>query len=244
MCPELTPTLLERSNLKIRYYSFQMNGVSSIEEELSQTDAVLVYVPFGLSLNLEVSGNPKKIYDSTHQLGFTRPVDADFEFASLRKYLPINSIALFRSKQDFYLPKQGSRHYGKNMLSYLLKNIHSGDMNVWCLKKFRENEAFLSKNKPRLASKKSQHIIRHLDLGEMAKRRLENYSLLHTLLADHNQLSEFIYSPTQLEFIPYSYPFLQVGVEDLRSKFFDLGIYTSVLWPGLEQAKLNEFENR
>lgn len=93
---------------------------------------------------------------------------------------------------------------------------------------------------PRRMSPLTRTLIQGIDWVEAARRRLENYAILHAALAPINRL-HLPCTPSQA---PMCYP-LVCGIPGLRDELIDAGIVLPLYWPEvIEATSASDTENR
>ena len=105
-------------------------------------------------------------------------------------------------------------------------------------KNFAESEDHLKHEGLKRMSKLTEHILRTIDYRRVSEKRIANYTLLDSLLAQGN---EFHFHRTEDE-VPMVYPYLCSEIPD-RRKLSQMRIYTPQYWKTvIESDTTSNFE--
>lgn len=245
VCPEITAELKKHETIfEIKYYNYSSECKAILPTNLTSEDAVYVYPPFGLDFVMDLGpGNPIKIFDGSHSLSLIKP-RGDYEITSLRKFLPVNSGALIRSLDDQISEKPTRRHGSLNSFYLALKYPGLEVFREMSLKMYRENERKLGANSKTLlgTSKFADFTIRRFRLKPMVRKRRANLRILDSILGEKNQLSDIFKSVWNSDHVPYSYPFVTENSKIVRERLAEAGVFTPILWDGLDEKHLTPLE--
>ena len=100
---------------------------------------------------------------------------------------------------------------------------------------FRRVDDGLDNNSILMMSKLTQRIMQSIDYEEVAKKRRENYQILHAALGAENNLE----LPLDEDAVPLVYPYL-APKKGLREKLIENKIFVAKYWPNVHH--LNDYE--
>ena len=244
MCPEMDEIFHEYRNLySIQYYSFDGDVHGANLGPCSKDDVVLIYKPFGLSLPINLTGEkPITIRDSTHELNLNGS-DADYTFASLRKYFPVDSGAVaFLGKSPLDTKARLPNYSGAFPAFLFTKGSLSISLRNWSRSKFLENERRLGIETIAGCSRTASTFFRFSNVRLMTQKRQENFIMLDQALGDVNPIRHLLPDVVSSDSIPFSYPFFSSRPLEVRERLRELGIFTPVLWEGLRGQGMTDFE--
>ena len=155
-------------------------------------------------------------------------------FKSPRKFLPLpdGGIAVCDLRIDEELPKDES--WGRCL--HLLIRSDTGASAGF--REYQKNDAGLDRLPVRGMSNLTQKMLESYDFEEIKKKRLSNFSFLHSHLSRINELDLSLSDRD----VPMVYPFL-TRKPDLRAVLIAHRIYVARYWPGIEsECRKDSFE--
>jgi hypothetical protein len=205
--------------------------------DLHDGDRFLYINYFGLKsitvASLAAVYGDKLIVDNS-QAFFSRPIMGIDTFYSARKFFGVaDGSYLYTNRTiDVELERGVSYPYMMHLLKRIDVSAEAG------FETFTENEDHLKHEKLKRMSRLTEHILKTIDYMRVMKKRIGNYILLDTLLAETN---EFHLHLTEDE-VPMVYPYLCSEIPD-RRRMSQMRIYTAQYWKGvLESKDVNNFE--
>lgn len=94
----------------------------------------------------------------------------------------------------------------------------------------RENNHLLSSERVKTMSPITENILRAVDYSGVAERRRENWRILADALGASNALS--LDQPE----VPFMYPYMTEGAQDIRRRLIEDGVFVPMLWPELPEG--------
>ena len=155
-------------------------------------------------------------------------------FKSPRKFLPLpdGGIAVCDRRTDEELPQDES--WGR-CLHLLIRSDIGANAGF---REYQKNDAGLDRLPVRGMSNLTQKMLESYDFEEIKKKRLSNFSFLHSHLSRINELDLSLSDRD----VPMVYPFL-TRKPDLRGVLIAHRIYVARYWPGIErECRKNSFE--
>lgn len=230
----------DSTGVELQYYSIGPDFMPDLGKnfELRSTDLLLYTNYFGINAenveSLVHAYSSNLIVDNAHSF-FSKPLGNLATFYSVRKFfgVPDGGILAYRLKGDYAF----SRDVSIERAAHLLKRIEYDPMVGY--DDYRRSEDALVGKDVQLISKLSARIIAGIDYESVMRRRTENYSLLHSALADKNLLQSLPNFPPG----PICYPLLVDDGMRLRDYLITNRIFVPKFWPSLlVEDQLNEFE--
>lgn len=205
---------------------------------LKKGEALLYTNYFGLKqryveLLAEKIGSPL-IVDNT-QAFYAKPIPSIDTFYTCRKFFGLADGAyLFTDKlldEDFEQDESYER------MTHLLKRIDLSAEQGYA--DFRKEEDGLDNKPIRKMSKLTQRIMQSIDYETVAKKRRENYQMLHEVLGEKNNMVLSLDDDA----VPMIYPFL-APIKGIREKLIENKIFVARYWPNvLEWTTKNDVEH-
>lgn len=175
------------------------------------------------------------IVDNT-QAFYAKPLDGIDTFYTCRKFFGVADGAYLYSNAKIDAEFEQGESYDK--MAYLLKRIDLSAEQGYT--DFRIVDDGLENNPIRTMSKLTHRIMQSIDYDSIAKKRRENYQMLHTALGTKNNLV----LPIEDDAVPLVYPFF-VAEKDLREKLIDNKVFVARYWPNvLDWTSENDIEYR
>lgn len=173
------------------------------------------------------------IVDNT-QAFYTKTLPGIDTFYTCRKFFGVADGAYLYS--DKFLDHEFEQDESWDRMAHLLKRIDLSAEEGFA--DFRRVDDGLDNQPIRKMSKLTQRIMQSIDYEAVAKKRKENYQILHDALGGENYLE------LQLEedAVPMVYPFL-THIKGLRDKLIENKIFVARYWPDvLEWCQPNDLE--
>lgn len=163
------------------------------------------------------------IVDNT-QAFYEKPILGIDTFYTCRKFFGVADGAyLYTDKvldEEFVLDESYDR------MAHLLKRIDlSAELGF---ADFRKVDDGLNNQPIRKMSKLTQRIMQSIDYEVAAKKRMENYHMLHEVLGVENNLV----LPFEEDAVPMVYPFL-APIKELREKLIENKVFVARYWPNV-----------
>ena len=173
------------------------------------------------------------IVDNT-QAFYAKPIQGIDTFYTCRKFFGVADGAYLYT--DKLLRDDFEQDESYDRMAHLLKRIDLSAEQGFA--DFRKVDDGLDNLPIRRMSKLTQRIMQSIDYEAAAKKRRENYQMLHEVLGKENNLE----LPLDDNAVPMVYPYL-VPVEGLREKLIENKVFVARYWPNvLEWTKDKEFE--
>lgn len=194
---------------------------------LNADEALLYTNYFGLKQRyveqLAEKTGTRLIVDNT-QAFYAKPIQGVDTFYTCRKFFGVADGAYLYT--DKLLDEDFEQDESWDRMAHLLKRIDLSAEQGFA--DFRKVDDGLDNQPIRKMSKLTQRIIQSIDYEAAAKKRRENFQILHTTLGGMNNL--------ELQFnedaVPMVYPFLS-PVKGLREKLIENKIYVARYWPNV-----------
>lgn len=227
------------NKLGISYEYYHININLEIRERFTlKADEALLYTNyFGLKQRYvehlaEKLGN-RLIVDNT-QAFYAKHIQGIDTLYTCRKFFGVADGAYLYT--DKLLDEVFEQDESYKRMTHLLKRIdlsaEEGFMD------FRKEDDGLGRQPIRKMSKLTQRIMQSIDYEAAAKKRRENYQMLHEVLGEKNNLV----LPLGEDIIPMVYPFLS-PVKNLREKLIENKVFVARYWPNvLEWCQPNDWE--
>ncbi len=213
-----------RLNIPVERYSCTLQLEAQLPA-IGKHDLVLLVNYFGLTetavarLASQLPGHC--MVDATTAL-FTPALPGVPTFYSPRKFCGVADGGIAQAPFPLVsLPEEDSRSSATSL--HLLERIERGAAEALAASELAEREL---ENQPRRMSPLSRRLLNSIDFEAAARRRMENYSLLHQALGSINRL----HLPSTPAHAPMCYP-LVTGIPDLRETLIDAGVALPLFWP-------------
>ncbi len=220
---------LHQLSIKYDFYSIDENlepvfDYSSIKENY----AFLAINYFGLKdqfLNRLGPAVPNLIIDNAQSF-YSPPIKDVDTFYSARKFFGVPDGAYLYTSAPVEIDLETDLSYTR--MDYLLRRIENGPEDGYAY--FRENEGKLRHTPVRKMSSLTSRLLKNIDYEEVARRRRDNFHILHDALSSYNQLTP-CWDGVQ---VPMVYPFLSRW-NGMREKLIDQKIYIAQYWKNVFQ---------
>ena len=205
---------------------------------LKKGEALLYTNYFGLKqryveLLAEKIGSPL-IVDNT-QAFYAKPIPSIDTFYTCRKFFGLADGAYLYT--DKLLDEDFEQDESYERMAHLLKRIDLSAEQGYA--DFRKVEDGLDNKPIRKMSKLTHRIMRSIDYETVAKKRRENYQMLHEVLGEKNNMV----LPLDEDAVPMIYPFLS-PFKGIREKLIENKIFVARYWPNvLEWTTKNDVEH-
>lgn len=152
---------------------------------------------------------------------------------------PIQGIDTFYTCRKFFGVADGAYLYTEKLLDEEIEQDESYDRMAHLLKRidlsaeqgfadFRRIDDGLDNQPIRRMSKLTQRIMQSIDYEAAAKKRRENYLMLHEVLGKENNLALLL----DEDAVPMVYPFL-APIKGLREKLIENKVFVARYWPNV-----------
>ena len=163
------------------------------------------------------------IIDNT-QAFYARPIEGIDNFYTCRKFFGVADGAYLYI--DKLLDGEFEQDKSYDRMAHLFKRIDLSAEEGFA--DFRKVDDGLDNQPIRKMSKLTQRIVQSIDYEAVAKKRRENYLMLHEVLGEENNLQ----STFDKETVPMVYPFL-APIEGLREKMIENKVFVARYWPNV-----------
>ena len=193
-----------------------------------KTDEALLYTNYyGLKQRyveqLAEKVGTRLIVDNT-QAFYAKPLPGIDTFYTCRKFFGVADGAyLYR---DAVLDEEIEQDYSCDRMAHLLKRIDLSAEEGYA--DFRKADDGLDNQPIRRMSKLTQRMMQSIDYEAAAKRRRENYLMLHEALGGVNNME----LPLEDDAVPMVYPYL-APVKGLREKLIENKVFVARYWPNV-----------
>ena len=193
-----------------------------------KADEALLYTNyFGLKQRyveqLAEKTGTRLIVDNT-QAFYAKPIQGIDTFYTCRKYFGVADGAYLYT--DILLDEDFEQDESYDRMAHLLKRIDLSAEQGFA--DFRKVDDGLDNQPIRKMSNLTRRIMQSIDYEAAAKKRRENYQMLHEVLGEDNNLV----LPLDEDAIPMVYPFL-VPINGLREKLIENKIFVARYWPNV-----------
>ena len=203
-----------------------------------KADEALLYTNyFGLKQHYveqlaEKTGN-HLIVDNT-QAFYAKPILGIDTIYTCRKFFGVADGAYLYT--DKLLDEEFVQDESYDRMAHLLKRIDLSAEQGFA--DFRKVDDGLDNQPIRRMSKLTQRIMQSIDYEAAAKKRRENYQMLHEVLGEENNLV----LPLENNAVPMVYPFL-APIKGLREKLIENKVFVARYWPNvLDWTTKDDFE--
>ncbi len=203
-----------------------------------KADEALLYTNyFGLKQRyveqLAEKTGTRLIVDNT-QAFYAKPIQGIDTFYTCRKYFGVADGAYLYT--DILLDEDFEQDESYDRMAHLLKRIDLSAEQGFA--DFRKVDDGLDNQPIRKMSKLTQRIMQSIDYEAAAKKRRENYQMLHEELEEENNLV----LPLDEDAVPMVYPYF-APIKELREKLIENKIFVARYWPNvLEWTTEKEIE--
>ena len=193
-----------------------------------KADEALLYTNyFGLKQRyveqLAEKTGERLIVDNT-QAFYAKPIAGIDTFYTCRKFFGVADGAYLYT--DILLDEDFEQDESYDRMAHLLKRIDLSAEQGFA--DFRKVDDGLDNQPIRKMSNLTRRIMQSIDYEAAAKKRRENYQMLHEVLGEDNNLV----LPLDEDAIPMVYPFL-VPINGLREKLIENKVFVARYWPNV-----------
>ena len=193
-----------------------------------KADEALLYTNyFGLKQHyveqLAEKTSTRLIVDNT-QAFYAKPIPGIDTFYTCRKFFGVSDGAYLYTNKLLDGDFEQDESYDR--MAHLLKRIDLSAEQGFA--DFRKVDDGLDNQPIRKMSKLTQRIMRSIDYEEAAKKRRENYQMLHEVLGEDNKIQLSL----DEDAIPMVYPFLS-PINGLREKMIENKVFVARYWPNV-----------
>lgn len=177
----------------------------------------------------EKIGN-RLIVDNT-QAFYAKPIQGIDTFYTCRKFFGVADGAYLYTENR--LDENFEQDESYNRMAHLLKRIDLSAEQGYV--DFRKTDDGLDNQPIRKMSKLTQRIMQSIDYEAAAKKRRENYLMLHEVLGGDNNME----LPLEEDAVPMVYPFL-APIKGIREKLIDDKVFVARYWPNVLECTTKE----
>lgn len=228
---------VERLGIVFEYYKIDHKMFPEATPNMDANDAFLYINYFGLCddhvIALSRVYGQQLIVDNTMAF-FSTPVDDIDTFYSARKFfgVPDGAYLYTNIKLEEELEQDRSFESAKHLTKRIDLSPEDGYAD------FVENNSRIRETPLRTMSKLTERLLGSLNYDAAARRRSENYRILHRHLGHLNEMT----LPDEPPLGPMAYPFLY-RKEELRKKLHERRVFVPTYWPNvLKDASESSFE--
>lgn len=218
---------LKKLNLSYEFYHIDLQFEINDRITLKENEALLYTNYFGLKQRyveqLAEEYGSRMIIDNT-QAFYAKPLESIDTFYTCRKFYGVADGAYLYTEKR--LDEKFEQDESYDRMAHLLKRIDLSAEQGFA--DFRKVDDGLD-NQPILKmSKLTQRIMQSIDYEAAAKKRRENYQMLHEELGKDNNLVLSL----EENAVPMVYPFL-APIKGLREKLIDNKVFVARYWPNV-----------
>lgn len=228
------------NKLGISYEFYHIDIHFEIRDRFTlKADEALLYTNyFGLKQHyveqLAEKIGTRLIIDNT-QAFYAEPIQGIDTFYTCRKFFGVSDGAYLYT--DKLLDDEFVQDESYERMAHLLKRIDLSAEQGFS--DFRKVDDGLDNQPIRKMSKLTQRIMQSIDYEAAAKKRRENYQMLHEVLIAENNLQLSL----DKDAVPMVYPYL-ASIKGLREKLIENKVFVARYWPNvLEWSKDGEWEH-
>lgn len=219
------------SHIAFEFYNINLNFELLDLPELRENEKVLYVDYFGLKQKyiyhvLFKEFGSSLILDYTHSF-FTKPIDKIDTFYSPRKFFGVADGGFLYTQiiqDELLMSKATSYQRMKQLLGRVDIDAKSFYQN------FIESEKSISDEGLKAMSNLTFSILSSIDFNSYSKKRIENFSYLHSYFETFNVLSDLI-NDAGGDFIPIYYPLLlNIEVNEIKKSLIENNIFIPTLW--------------
>jgi len=215
---------LNQLAIKYEFYSIDENLEPIFDySSINENEAFLAINYFGLKDKLlKKLGDmvPNLIVDNAQSF-FSPPIHGIDTFYSVRKFFGVPDGAYLYTITPLDNDLETDISFAR--VDHLLRRIENGPDDGYSY--FKENEAKLRHTQVRKMSNLTNRLLMNIDYEEVARRRRDNFQILHDALASYNQFTPH-WDGVQ---VPMVYPFLSRW-SGMREKLIEQKIYIAQYW--------------
>ena len=228
---------INKLGIPYEYYHIDFHFEILDRFTLKADEALLYTNYFGLKQRyveqLAEKTGTRLIVDNT-QAFYAKPIAGIDTFYTCRKFFGVADGAYLYT--DKLLDEEFAQDESYDRMVHLLKRIDLSAEQGFA--DFRKVDDGLDNQPIRKMSKLTQRIMQSIDYEAAAKKRRENYQMLHEVLGEKNNLV----LPLDEDAIPMVYPFL-ASIKGLREKLIENKVFVARYWPNvLEWTTEKEIE--
>lgn len=228
---------INKLGIPYEFYHINIHFEISDRFTLKEGDALLYTNYYGLKQRyveqLAERIGKRLIVDNT-QAFYAKPLPGIDTFYTCRKFFGVADGAYLYS--DAVLNEEIEQDYSYDRMAHLLKRIDLSAEEGYA--DFRKADDSLNNQPIRRMSRLTQRMMQSIDYEAAAKRRRENYLMLHEALGGENNLE----LPLEEDAVPMVYPYL-APVKGLREKLIKNEIFVARYWPNvLDWAKPDDID--
>lgn len=218
---------INKLGIPYEFYHIEIHFEIRDRFTLKADEALLYTNYFGLKQRyveqLAEKTGSQLIVDNT-QAFYAKPIPGIDTFYTCRKFFGVADGAYLYT--DKLLEDEFVQDESYDRMAHLLKRIDLSAEEGFA--DFRKVDDGLENQPIRRMSKLTQRIMQSIDYDAAAKKRRENYRMLHEVLREDNNL----FLPLDDDAVPMVYPFL-TPVKGLREKLIDNKIFVACYWPNV-----------
>ena len=217
------------NKLEIPYEYYHINIHLEIRDRFTlKADEALLYTNYyGMKQRyvekLAEKIGTRLIVDNT-QAFYAKSLTGIDTFYTCRKFFGVADGAYLYS--DAVLDEEIEQDYSFDRMAHLLKRIDLSAEEGYA--DFRKADDGLDNQPIRRMSKLTQRMMQSIDYEAAAKRRRENYLMLHEALSGVNKLD----LPLEEDAVPMVYPYL-ASVNGQREKLIENKVFVARYWPNV-----------
>lgn len=228
---------INKLGIKYEYYHIDIHFEIRDRFSLKPDQALLYTNYFGLKQRyveqLAEKFGTRLIVDNT-QAFYAKPIQSIDTFYTCRKFFGVADGAYLY--MDTLLDEEFVQDESYDRMAHLLKRIDLSAEQGFA--DFRKVDDGLDNQPICKMSKLTRRIMQSIDYEAAAKKRRENFMMLHGVLGEENNLI----LPLEEDAVPMVYPFL-APVKGLREKLIDNKVFVARYWPNvLEWTTKDEIE--
>lgn len=228
---------INKLGISYEYYHIDINFEIRDSFTLKSEEALLYTNYFGFKQRYveQLAGQlgTQLIVDNT-QAFYAKSLDGIDTFYSCRKFFGVPDGAYLYT--DKVLDEEFVQDKSYDRMVHLLKRIDLSAEQGFA--DFRKVDDGLDYQPIRKMSKLTQRIMQAIDYEAAAKKRRENYQILHEALGEENKLQLTLNEDA----VPMVYPFFTL-INGLRERLIDNKIFVARYWPNvLEWCQANDLE--
>ena len=224
----------KKLSISYEYYHIDFHFEISDKLTLKENEGLLYTNYFGLKQRhveqLAEKFGSQLILDNT-QAFYAKRLEGIDSFYTCRKFFGVADGAYLYC--DKKLDEKLEQDLSYDKMAHLLKRIDLSAEQGYA--DFRRADDGLDNNSILMMSKLTQRIMQSIDYEEVAKKRRENYQILHAALGAENNLE----LPLDEDAVPLVYPYL-APKKGLREKLIENKIFVAKYWPNVHH--LNDYE--
>ena len=218
---------INKLGIPYEFYHIDIHLEISDRFTLKADEALLYTNYFGLKQRyveqLAEKTGTRLIVDNT-QAFYAKPIQGIDTFYTCRKFFGVADGAYLYT--DKLLDDDFEQDESYDRMAHLLKRIDLSAEQGFA--DFRKVDDGLDKQSIRRMSKLTQRIMQSIDYETAAKKRRENYQMLHEVFGEENKLQLSL----DEDAIPMVYPFL-APIKGLREKLIENKVFVARYWPNV-----------